>query len=199
MLRLVCGDYGKPQFSHDSRITMLPCVSAACDAGPALSVFKGSLLPYREFLADGAVHIETLQSQLPRDSLLYMRKDSGNIDAKSFYQFAVRYCDHVRYITTSGRKFLLIFEAHRCHMTIRALQYFAENNVVVYALPSNTSGKTQPCDRGLFGKFKQDLNFAISNAAAGDITRVIDQFELRAMIRYAYQRDSILINDYSRF
>ncbi len=199
MLRLGCGDYCTPQFSHDSQITMLPCVSAACDAGPALSVFKGSLLPYREVLADGAVHIETLQSQLPRDSLLYMRKDSGNIDAKSFYQFAVRYCDHVRYITTSGRKFLLIFEAHRCHMTIRALQYFAENNVVVYALPSNTSGKTQPCDRGLFGKFKQDLNFAISNAAAGDITRVIDQFELRAMIRYAYQRDSILINDYSRF
>ena len=36
-------------------------------------------------------------------------------------------------------------------------QLFRNNRIIVYALPSKTSGKTQPCDVTLFGSYKREL------------------------------------------
>ena len=70
-------------------------------------------------------------------------------------------------------------------MTLRVLRYFRERNVIVCALPSNLSGKTQPCDTSIFGVFKQEMNHAISAAAYANLARSIDIFEFCASIKHA--------------
>lgn len=46
-------------------------------------------------------------------------------------------------------------------MTLRVLEHLRANGVVIYALTFYTSGKTQPCDTGIFRSFKRDVNKAI--------------------------------------
>lgn len=80
---------------------------------------------------------------------------------------------------------LLIYDGYRSHMTLRVLQHLRDSNVIVYALPAHTSGKTQPCDTGIFGVFKQAMNDAMQKAADADRDEVINLFELCAMFRHA--------------
>lgn len=173
-------------FSYKDRITFLPSISAAGDIGPCMYIFKGTRLPFRQILVDGEVHTETLTSYLPRHSMVYMREEVASIDGGSFFQFAKRFTDHVSDLTNGGRHVLLTFDACRSHMTLQTLEHFRQHNVIVYALPANTSGKTQPCDAVVFGVYKQEVNSCISKVYGGKRGHIIDLYELCSILRQAF-------------
>lgn len=80
---------------------------------------------------------------------------------------------------------LLIYDGYRLHMTLRDLQHLRDSNVIVYALPVHTSGKTQTCNTGILGFFKQVMNDAMQKAADADRDEIINPFELFSMFRHA--------------
>lgn len=181
------GDMRVPDFASTHRTTMMPVVSAAGETGPVLFVFKGSALPYREVSRGSTVVTETFADYLPRGAVITTRADCGGVNSNNFYLWAQHFVAHIAPLTNGGRKVLLIYDAYRAHMTLRVLEFFDKNNVVAYALPAHTSGKTQPCDVVLFGVFKKKLNDFLLRATQEDRAEKIDAFEFCALMRAAYR------------
>lgn len=49
---------------------------------------------------------------------------------------------------------MLIYNGFRTHETLEILEFYLENNIILYRLPSYTSYKLQPCDVGPFAPLK---------------------------------------------
>ncbi len=57
-----------------------------------------------------------------------------------------------------NRKVLLVYDGYRSHMSFKALKILSDGNAEVFALPSHTSGITQPLDVSVISAFKQHIN-----------------------------------------
>lgn len=82
-----------------------------------------------------------------------------------FFKQAHRLFESVRDLTATNHKVILTYDAYRSHISLRALELFDENNVVVYALPAQNSSKKQTCDVTVFENLKHELNDCIGSAA----------------------------------
>ena len=80
-----------------------------------------------------------------------MRRDACCVNSECFYKWAKYFIEYVKDLTTGSRKLLLTFDGYPSHMSLKVMQLFYENGIVVYALHAHTSGRTQPCDVHLFG------------------------------------------------
>ena len=72
-------------FVNTHRVTMMKCISTACDTGPTLFVFKGAKFPYRTVLCHGIESTETMSTFLSRYSVISMRGDIAGDDGEKFY------------------------------------------------------------------------------------------------------------------
>ena len=135
-------DVKMPQFKKLNRVTMMPIVSAAGEAAPPLFVFKGSRVPFRTVLRAGRIVDETPISNLPLRSTVALRQENGGVDTQNFRNWANKFVLFVAELTANDRKVLLIYDGYRAHLSVEVLEIFANNNIVVYALPAHTSEKT---------------------------------------------------------
>ena len=181
------GDTRVPVFSYTNRITIMACVSAGGVVGPSLWVFKGMRLPYREVIISGSRVTETLSSYLPRSALVAMEPSSPGVNSSSFFQWAQKFTASIQHIVGGGRKVLLTYDGYRSHMTLKVLEHLRAHGVVVYALPAHTSGKTQPCDTGIFRAFKNEIGKAITDCCMERNTVTLDKYRLCSMLRHAYR------------
>ena len=149
------------EFSFSKRITLKPHVSAAGSIATTLFEYHGKKVPYLEVLKHGKIFVETLSDCLPRASLLYAGKMGLMLISDALLSWAKRFAEHVKDLTAGGRKVLLTLDVYRSHMGVKSMCHFEERGVLCYAIPSHTSGKTQPAGVCLFGSFKQQLNSAI--------------------------------------
>jgi len=145
------------QFVNNNRVTILPAVSASGEQSPALFVFKGVRVPYRSTRHDGVDVVQTYADFLPNESIISRRAEGGGVDGSNFFKWAVVFIEHAKPLTAGGRNVLLIFDGYRSHMTLRVIELFHMNNVIVCALPPHTSGKTKPLDVTVFSVFKKQL------------------------------------------
>eukprot|EP00171_Calliarthron_tuberculosum_P022368 IDg22368t1 len=173
-------------FAAINRIRMMLVVSAAGDYGPTLFVFKGKTLPYRNVVRGGHVIAETYADYLPSNAVISTHAERGGVNADNYFQWARKFVEHISDLTAAGRKVLLVLDAYPAHMTMRVLEFFEKNNVVIYALPAHTSGNTQPCDVVLFGAFKRKLNESFLLAASTEHVDRFDTFEFCALMRTAF-------------
>eukprot|EP00171_Calliarthron_tuberculosum_P006070 IDg6070t1 len=187
MTRSGGGDLRLPDFASVHRSTMMPVISAAGEAGPVLFAFKGSTLPYREVVCGRDVVVETLADRLPRTAVVTTRAECGGVDSGNFYLWATHFVAFIAPLTAGGRKVLLLYDGYRAHMTLRVLELFDRHNIVAYALPAHTSGKTQPCDVVLFASYKAKLREALVSAVREGTADKIDVFEYCALMRAAYE------------
>ena len=150
MPRLGCCDARMPEFRKLSRVTLMPIISASGACAPPLFVFKGSWLPYRTFIRDGNVVTQTPLCNIQYGPMAVTREGNGGIDTPRFLDWGYSFVEHVEPLTRGGRKVLLIYYGYRAHLSLAVLDLFHKNNIIVYVLPSHTSGKTQPLDVVLF-------------------------------------------------
>ena len=102
---------------------------------------------------------------LPRGLLGALHEECGSVYQKTFLNWVRCFVDSVGDLTANGIKSLLIYDAHRSHLSLGVLQLFHKSNLIVYALPSHTSGKIHPLDVVVFSVFKRELNKVMNSVA----------------------------------
>lgn len=146
----ITGNVRVPVCSYTSRVTIMPCISAGGAHNPSLWVFKGTRLPFRGVQVGVTRATESLSSYLPGDALVSMEPDTARVDGTNFYKWAQKFTISMTHLVEGGRNVLLTYDGYRRHMTLLVLENLSTHGVIVYALPAKTSGKTQPCDTGVF-------------------------------------------------
>ena len=121
-----------------TQVTVVACVSASGQTIPPLIIWKR-----RTMSPDMAV------AEIPGTQ--YGFSDSGWMKAKLFDSWFRK--QFLRYAPAS-RPLLLLLDGHSSHYCPDTLKVAAENGVIIFALPPNTTHLTQPLDKGVFGPFK---------------------------------------------
>lgn len=104
-------------------------------------------------------------------------------------------------LTAKGRKVLLIFDGYRSHMGLEVLQCLEHRGVIAYALPSHTSGTTQPLDVGILRPLKAHLDNTIQKFSVIGLPAqpVYDVFDCLTFITNAYSVSMTSYNIISTF
>lgn len=82
----------------------------------------------------------------------------------------------------------MIYAGYRDHLGFSAVKILREGSIIVYCLPSHTSGETQPLNVKLLGPFKSYLNVAISTAVRAIDKAEFGKFDLLHFISKAYSK-----------
>ena len=121
-----------------SQITVLATVSASGQALPPMIIWsKKTMSP------------DMATGELP--GTLYGFSDNGWTNSHLFHKWFEK--QFLRYIPAT-RPILLLVDGHSSHYCPDTLTMAAENGIIIFALPSNTTHLTQPLDKGVFGPFK---------------------------------------------
>lgn len=170
------------------RMTRMLCIIAGEEWSTTLFIFSGTREPYQQIVTHGHVQVENNSSCLTHGSFVCVREDIGGVNSDFFYQWALNFVNHVKGLTLNGREVLLTYDGYCSHMSVRALQLFDSNEVVVYALPAHTFDRTQLCDVRIFGKFKTTLIEGIEYATEPYNIDRFDTFDFCKMITRAFHQ-----------
>ena len=121
------------------QITVIACVSAAAQVIPPLIVWK------RKTMAP-----EMATGEIP--GTLYGFSENGWTNSILFDSWFKKL--FMRYAPAS-RPLILFMDGHSSHYCPDTLALAAENGIILFSLPPNTTHLTQPLDKGVFGPFKQ--------------------------------------------
>lgn len=64
---------------------------------------------------------------------------------------------------TSGEAILLLLDNHHSHISLEAISFAKENNIVMLSFPPHCSHELQPLDKSVYGPFKTYINQAGDN------------------------------------
>ncbi len=153
-------------------ITVVACISASGNVMPPTFIFPRKRKD--ESLLHGA----------PPGSHL-MVSDSGYINTDRFDEW-MKIFNYTR--PTAGRLVLLILDNHVSHMSLEAVLYAREHNVIMLTIPPHTSQKLQPLDRGLFGKVKETYSQVCDDWMYDHAGEVITQKKFCELFTAAFDR-----------
>ncbi len=122
-----------------TQITVLSCCSAGGYSIPPLVIFdRKSLKP------------ELTLGEVP--GTMYGLSDSGWIDAEIFESW---FTNHFLAYVPPVRPILLLMDGHSSHFSPVFVNKAAEEQIIVFCLPPNSTHRTQPLDKGVFGPLKK--------------------------------------------
>jgi len=199
MTRATVAQQRTVDFKNVQRVTMMPVIFASGHVGNPLFVIRGTRVRYRVLSKDGKDYIESITDCLPRHSMITTREDLAGVDKHNFLRWAQAFVQEVKDLTTGGRKVLLIYDGYRSHMGLRVLETLDKGNVIAYALPSHTSGTTQPLDVSIFGPFKQHLSESVNRIFSPFRCVDYDIFDFLKLLHAAYLKAFTVLNVQSGF
>ena len=121
-----------------SQVTVLACTSAAGYAIPSFVIFDR----------------QTLNQAMTRGEVpgtLYGLSWNEWINSDLFYHW---FTNHFLQYAPPTRPLLLLLDGHSSHYSPSTIKLAAENQIVVFVLPPNTTHISQPLDRGCFSPLK---------------------------------------------
>ena len=121
-----------------AQITIVACVSASGNYIPPMVIWDHKSLKQQWTTGEVA-------------GTLYGMSSNGWMDMSLFEKWFTR---HFLHYAPSVRPLLLLMDGHSPHYSPVALQMAAEENVILFALPPNTTHFNQPLDKGVFGPLK---------------------------------------------
>ncbi len=124
--------------SERTQITVLACCNAGGYAIPPLVIFDRKML--KPELTFGEV-----------PGTMYGLSDSGWIDSEIFECW---FTNHFLVYVPPVRPILLLMDGHSSHFSPIFVNKAAEEQIIVFCLPPNSTHKTQPLDKGVFGPLK---------------------------------------------
>lgn len=136
----VRGDHNPYTISsgNKTQITVVGCVSAAGQCLPPMVIWdRKTLKP------------ELTIGEVP--GTLYGLSTKGWMDQHLFEKWFSRH--FLRY-APPARPLLLLLDGHTSHFSPVAIRMAAEERVIVFTLPPNTTHLSQPLDKGVFGPLK---------------------------------------------
>ncbi len=121
-----------------SQVTVVGCVSAGGQCMPPMVIWDRKNLPPE--LAVGEV-----------PGTIYGLSSKGWIDQELFRLW---FCKHFLRYAPPVRPLLLLLDGHSSHYCPASIRFAAEEKVILFSLPPNTTHLTQPLDKGIFGPLK---------------------------------------------
>lgn len=121
-----------------SQITVIACCNAAGYAIPPTVVFDRK-----------QIRQELTYGEIPGTA--YAGTSNGWVNAEIFDSW---FSKHFLAHAPSTRPLLLLLDGHSSHFEPKVLRLAAENGVIIFCLPPNTTHLTQPLDKGCFGPLK---------------------------------------------
>ena len=144
-----------------TQITVLACTSAAGYAIPPFVIFpRKSLNPA---LTKGEV-----------PGTLYGLTGNGWMNRELFYHWLTH---HFLLYAPATRPVLLLLDGHSSHYCPEAVRIAAENKVIIFALPPNTTHISQPLDRSCFAPLKMAWRNACHEFYVNNPGRAITQYD----------------------
>ena len=144
-----------------TQITVLACTSAAGFAIPPFVIFpRKSLNPA---LTKGEV-----------PGTLYGLTENGWMNGELFYYWLTH---HFLLYVPATRPVLLLLDGHSSHYCPETIRIAAENKVLIFALPPNTTHISQPLDRSCFAPLKMAWRNACHEFSINNPGRAITQYD----------------------
>lgn len=125
---------------NKTQVSIAACVSAAGQTLPPFIIWKGKTMSP-----------EMAIGELPGTE--YALSDSGWMNSTLFASWFRKV--FLRYAPAS-RPIILLMDGHSSHYSPDVIKLAAENEVILFTLPPNTTHLTQPLDKGVFGPFKSN-------------------------------------------
>lgn len=123
---------------NKAQITIVACTSASGNYIPPMVIWDRKLLKQDWTTGEVAGTLHGMSSKGWMDMSLF---------EKWFKKHFLRYAPSIRPL-------LLLLDGHSSHYSPTALRMAAEENVILFALPPNTTHLSQPLDKGVFGPLK---------------------------------------------
>ncbi len=122
--------------AEKSQMTVLACCSAGGQAIPPLVIYDR----------------KTLKPELTLGGTMYGLSDNGWMDWEIFEAWFIN-----RFLVYAppARPILLLMDGHSSHFSPLFVNKAAEEKIIVFCLPPNSTHKTQPLDKGVFGPLKK--------------------------------------------
>lgn len=166
-----------------TQITVLACTSAAGFAMPPFVIFpRKSLNPA---LTKGEV-----------PGTLYGLTENGWMNGEFFYYWLTH---HFLLYAPATRPVLLLLDGHSSHYCPEAIRIAAENKVVMFALPPNTTHITQPLDRACFAPLKVAWQNACHEFYARNPGRAVTQYDFNEVFAKTWYKAFTMSNIISGF
>ena len=121
-----------------SQITVVGCVSAGGQCLPPMVIWDRKNLPP-----------ELAMEEVP--GTVYGLSSKGWIDQELFHLWFTK---HFLLYAPPARPLLLLMDGHSSHYCPATIRYAAEERVILFSLPPNTTHLSQPLDKGIFGPLK---------------------------------------------
>ena len=163
-----------------SQITVLACTSAAGYTLPPFVIFDRKTLNPR--LTIGEV-----------PGTLYGLSNKGWIDKALFSDW---FFNHFLIYAPSSRPLLLILDGHSSHYCPNVIRTASEHQVIIFALPPNTTHLTQPLDKGPFYPLKLAWKEVCHNYIIG---KCITRYEFSQLFSQAWSKAMTIRNVISGF
>ena len=155
-----------------SQMTVLACCNAGGYAIPPLVIFdRKSLKP------------ELAKGEVP--GTMYGLSDNGWMNCEIFEQW---FLYHFLPYATPARPLLLLMDGSSTHFSPLFVNKAAEEKVIVFCLPPNSTHKAQPLDKGVFSPLKRAWREECHNYLLCNPGKVVTRYQFSILFGRAWLR-----------
>ena len=174
------GDKNPSSLSSGSKaqVTVVACVSGAGQALPPMIIWARKTM--KPELAIGEI-----------PGTIYGLSEKGWMDSRLFHLWFKRH--FLRYVPAT-RPILLLLDGHSSHYCPDAINLAAEQGVIIFTLPPNTTHLTQPLDKGVFGPFKQHWRRVCHDFQISHPGQVVNSYNFCQLFSKAWVESMTAVN-----
>lgn len=115
-----------------------------------------------------------------------MVSDSSFINAELYLDWLTHFRDHAK--PTKDQPILLILDNHVSHCTLKAVEFYRENNIIALTIPPHSSHKMQPLDRGFHGVLKKFYSSECEKWLRNHPGRTITVYQMTSIFTPAFHQ-----------
>ena len=161
-----------------AQVTVVACVSATGQTIPPFVIWKRKTMS-----------LDLAFGELPGSR--YGFSENGWMQGKLFNSwFRKQFIPHA----PAGRPLILLLDGHSSHLNPDTIRFAAENGVIIFALPPNTTHLTQPLDKGVFGPFKCHWKQVCHNYMISHPGQVVNEYNFVSLLSKAWLESMTAVN-----
>jgi hypothetical protein len=142
---------------------------------------------------------KTLNPALTRDEVpatMYGLTSKGWMESEIFHDW---FSHHFLVHAPSSRPLLLLLDGHSTHYNPSFVRKAAEEKVIVFCFPPNTTHLTQPLDKGIFGPLKTYWNQECQSFMSKNPGKIVAEYDFMPIFSKAWYLAMTIPNIMSAF